>query len=1196
MVSMKERINRLAKGIIDSDLPKMIWTPDVIEDTVRVGTTVKREIFIGSENGLNVKGFVYSSNIRVRIPNDNNTFGGLRNHIVYEVDTSFLSAGDEIEGSFYLVTNCGEKEIPYLFHVDLATSGRILGNLNTAKDFLEVAEHDMDTALRLLEYQDFTEAPFMQDMHTRALYDSLKGHGSRQNFMEEFLVALGVKKPIRLMVEEDKKVYDNPGRRLEDFIVIRSDTWGYIYLEASADGDFIHLPKKSATQADFQDGTLRLPFNILSERLHVGKNYGAILIKTARGITKIPVEATVNSSRDAERAVFREEMREYLELRLEYESGMYEDALILNQMQKELDLIQMTSEQLLLSLLQAEIYVLTGRQDKACLILDEVRDSVLTKRLEQKELYCFYQYLQVKIWNDKEQKDSLIRLIQKYCSEEDRYRNDFILYLMLLKVNEELFENPVTVLISMEQEFKDGCHSPFLYVECLKLLEKEPGFLKNMARFELYALYFGAKRGMVSRDLALAAAKALNGAKGFKEIYLKLLCRLYEMYPEQEILSSVCSMMIKGNCRGSRCFEWYDKAIKASVSLTRLYEYFLYSLPEDYGKLLPREVLLYFSYSTELDAHSRCVLYSNILAYTQRDSDIYRLYERAIEQFALEQLFAGRINSRLAVIYKHMIYKELIDPQLARALPAVLKSNRITCRDAAMRYVVVRHGELMTEDAYPLQDGTAYVPLFSERDIILFQDSFGNRYLNIRYEKVSAMEAVDELLECCFEVYPDHPVLFVNACYEAMEKEELNGDNAALLELADQKMKLHPLFRSRLMSAIVRYYKKLADESGDGNRNSSVSYLLCLDKDALTRDERSGVCETLIRQNYYTEAYEMICRYGIEGIQIKRLLKLCTKMVLQNLFDEDDRLLHLAYVVFLEEKSDSVILDYLCEHFNGTVDQMYRVLMQGIKEHVETYDLEERLVAQMLFTGCTEKMDRVFELYASRKKTSENVVKAYFTVKSIEYFLYNKTTEDKVFAYLEAAVNNSVEKDKVPDIYLLALTRYYSTLPALQDDQLKLCQAVIDVLIEAGMIFAYFKDLAKFIVIPGNILDKEIIEYHGNKEIRPYLRLRILPEEEEYHYEDMRPVYKGIYIREKVLFEGEIMEYQILEDENGERKTVEEGSISCKEVTTRTLGNRFACLNEMSLSLELKNEAALREQMEEYLKKDAAVSELFTLQ
>lgn len=1194
---MKERINRLAKGIIDSELPKIIWTPDVIEETVRVGTTVKREIFIGSENGLNVKGFVYSSSIRVRIPNDNNTFGGLRNHIVYEVDTSFLSAGDEIDGSFYLVTNCGEKEIPYLFHVDLASSGRILGNLNTAKDFLEVAEHDMDTALRLLEYQDFIEAPFMQDMHTRAIYDGLKGHGSRQNFMEEFLVALGVKNPIRLMIEDGKKVYDNPGRLLEDSITIRNDTWGYLYLEASVDGDFIHLPKKSATQADFKDGTLRLPFNILSERLHAGRNYGAVLIKTARGITKIPVEATLSSkSADAERAAFREELKEYLELRLEYESGMYEDALILNQMQKELDLMKMTSENLLLPLLQAEIYVLTGRQDKACLILDEVRDRVLAKRLEQKELYCFYQYLQVKIWNDHEQKDSLIRLLQKYCSDEDRGQNDFMLYLMLLKVNEELFENPVTVLISMEQEFKDGCHSPFLYVECLKLLEKEPGFLRNMARFELHALHFGSKRGMMSRELALAAAKALNSAKGFKELYLKLLCTLYEKYPEQEILSSICSMMIKGNCRGNRYFEWYDKSIKAGISLTRLYEYFLYSLPGDYGKLLPREVLLYFSYATELDAHSRSVLYRNILSYTKRDSDIYRLYERAIEQFALEQLFAGRINSRLAVIYKHMIYKELIDTQMAKSLPVVLKSNRISCRDAAMRYMVVRHEELMTEDAYPLHDGVAYVPLFSERDIILFQDAYGNRYLNIRYDRTPAMEEVDELLECCFEVYPDHPVLFVNACYEAMEKEELSEDNAALLELADQKMKLHPLFRSRIMSSIVKYYKKMVDESEDGTRNNSVAYLLCLDKDSLTRQERSGVCETLIRQNYYSEAYEMICRYGTEGIQVKRLLKLCTKMVLQNLFDEDDRLLHLAYQVFLEEKNDSVILDYLCEHFNGTVDQMYQVLMQGIKEHVETYDLEERLVAQMLFTGGTEKMDRVFELYASRKKTSENVVKAYFTVKSVEYFLYDRTTEDKVFAYLEAAVNNSVEKDKVPDIYLLALTKYYSTLPALSDEQRELCQSVVDVLIEAGMIFAYFKDLAKFIMIPGNILDKEIIEYHGNKETKPYLRLRILPEEEEYHYEDMRPVYKGIYIREKVLFEGEIMEYQILEDENGERKKVAEGSISCREVTTRTPGNRFACLNEISLSLELKNEAALREQMEEYLKKDAAVAALFSLQ
>lgn len=1194
---MKERINRLAKGIVDSELPIMTFSPEQIEETIRINTTARRELFIGSGNGLNVKGLIYSSNARVRIPGNNNAFGGLRNHVIYEVDTTFMTAGDEIEGSFSLVTNCGEKEIPYLFHVDLSSSGRVLGELKTAEDFLKTAEQDMDTALRLLEYQDFTEAPFLQDMHVRAIYDGLKGHGNRQNFMEEFLVALGVKQPIRLMVDKETKVYREPAGHLEDTVTLRIDTWGYVYLEATAEGEFIHLPKKSATQADFKNGVLELPFRILSERLHGGRNFGTIFVTTARERIAVPIEVSAGGrDRDPEARVFREEMRRYLELRLDYESGIYEEALLLNQMQRELDLIKMTSDDPYLLLLQAELYLLTGRQDKACLVIDEARDRVIRERVDRRDLYCFYQYLQVKMKGDPEQKDSLIRLLQKYSSDGGRPAADFLMYLMMLRVNEELFENPGTVLISMEQEFKDGCCSPFLYVECLKLLEKQPELLKGLDRFETHALYFGAKRGMLSRELAFRAARAANSMKSFKTLYLRLLMAIYEKYPEKEILTSVCAMLMRGDKRDSRYFEWYEKGVKSGISLTRLYEYYLYALPEDYGKLLPREVLLYFSYGSELGSRTRSALYQNILKFADKESDVYKNYEREIEQFAMEQLLAGRINSVLAVIYRKMLYKELIDRQLAGMLPSVLRSNRISCHDDSMRYVVVRHEELMTEDAYPLREGTAYVPLFSDRDVIQFQDVNGNRYMNVKYEKAPVMDQVDELMKRCFEVAPEHPMLLVNACYEAMEKEEITDRDAAFLEQADQEMKLHPLFHQKIMSTIIRYYKKMADLGAEGERSASVTYLLCLDKDVLSREERNGVCETLIKQNYYQEAYDMICRYGAEGISSKRLLKLCTKMVLQNLFDEDDRLLQLAYRVFREEKSDSIILDYLCEHFNGTVEQMYRVLLQGLGEHVETYDLEERLVAQMLFTGKTEKMDKVFDLYASRKKTSENIVKAYFTVKSIDFFLNDIPTEDKVFAYLEGAVNNSVEKDKVPDIYLLALTKYYSTLPELSDEQRELCQTVVDVLIEAGMIFAYFKSLARFILIPGNILDKEIIEYHGSKNVKPYLQVRILPDEEEYHFEEMRPVYKGIYIREKVLFEGEIMEYRILTEQEGEQAVVAEGSISCGEVVTRAPGNRFACLNEMSLSLDVKNENALRLKMEEYLKKDAVVSSLFTIQ
>lgn len=1190
---MKERINRLAKGIIDSELPKMTWTPEKIDETLRMNTVVQRNLWINSENGLSVKGFIYSSNFRVRIPGDNNTFGGLRCRIIYEVDASFLAAGDEIEGSFYLVTNCGEKEIPYCFRVDVADSGQVLGDLQTAEDFLRVAETDTETALRLLEYPDFVEVPFMQDLHVRALYDGLRGHGSRANFMEEFLVGLGVKQPVHLTIPETARKYEELEANREDFVEIRIDTWGCVYLEASADGEFIHLPQKSATQADFVDGVWKLPVRILAERLHAGKNFGAILIRTARGTVRIPVEASPADAGGRNRAnmSFQRELGKYLTARLEYENGAGGSE-ALQRMQRELDLMKMTHYDAGLRLLQAELYILTDRREKAQAILEELKDCAALRTAEDRRTVCLYRYLYVTLTGNAEEKDTLIRMLQKYASEESG--NSLFYYLMLLRLDEELRKNPVTVLISMEQEFKDGCHSPFLYAAGLKLLETDPILLDNAGAFELHALYYGARRGTISRELALAAAGVVSAARAYRAFYRRLLTALYELYPEKEILEALCSMLIRGDCREKECFRWYSLALEAKLGLTRLYEYYIYAMPENYDRLIAREVFLYFSYSVNLDAGSQAKLYANLLTYGNSASDIYQAYERTMEQFAVEQLFAGRMDSALAVVYRNMLYPELVDTQMARVLPGILKSFRVECREA-MKYVVVRHEELMTEDAYLLNDGVAYVPLFSDRDVVLFQDENGTRYEHVSSAIEPAFSDDKALLRTCFEMNPSHPFLFMNACAEACQKETLTGDDALLLEHADQKMNLHPLFRTKVLSAIVRYYKSMADGAEQEKRDGSVSYLLSLNKDELTREERNGVCETLIRCGHFSEAYEMLSRYGLEGLRTDLLLRLCAKMLLQNLFDEDERLLYLAWYVFQKEKPDSVVLDYLCEHFNGTVAQMYDVLMQGLRLHVETYDLEERLVAQMLFTGNTERLDRVFELYASRKKTGENLVRAYFTVKSVEYFLENKPTDDKVFAFLEGAVQGSTDKERIPEIYLLALTKYYATLPELSEEQKRLCQSVVDVLLDAGMVFSYFKSLARFINIPGNILDKEIIEYHGTRQVRPYLRLRILPEEETFHYEEMRPVYRDIYIREKVIFEGEVLEYQIEEEEDGVRKMKTQGRLACREVPGRTRENRFAALNEMSLSLKVKNEMALREKMREYQKKDAVVAALFPI-
>ena len=606
-------------------------------------------------------------------------------------------------------------------------------------------------------------------------------------------------------------------------------------------------------------------------------------------------------------------------------------------------------------------------------------------------------------------------------------------------------------------------------------------------------------------------------------------------------------------------------------------------------------MLLYFSYDKDLDRHSRQVLYRNILEYMNPSAELYQNYTRHMEQFAMEQLFQSRISRSLAVIYEHMIYKDMIDSRVARVLPGILKSCRIRCGDSRMKYVIVRYEELEDEEAFLLENQTAYVPLFSERSVLLFQDAYGNRYLDVKHWKVSVMDR-PELLAQCYEVYPDHPMLKLSECRDIVNRGVETDDQAALLEEIVTQMHLSPVFEGRLMQAVTDYYCRKASEDKDGDGVFNCAYLVQIDKKHMAARQRQQICETLISQNYMREAYNMIRDYGSQYISTPRLMKLCTKTILMNLFDQDDLLLGLSHQVFCQGCYDSVILDYLCEHFNGTVSQMYEVLIQGVREHVETYDLEERLLGQMLFTGCCDQMDSVFELYMKRKTTKEMVVKAYFTQKSVQYFLEEKDMDQRVFEYLKQAVGNTFDKDRMPTIYLLALTRYFSTLDKVEAGDAELLKTMTSLLLEEGLVFPYTRELSKHIPVPEDIMDKAMVEYRGKKDAHPELQVRILPEETGYHSEDIRRVYQGIFVKQKVLFEGETMEYRIYDYLDGHRRLAAEGQVECDHKLEGKENSRFACLNEMGAAIKDRDDSRLLNAMEDYLKKSAALGRLFPME
>ena len=186
---MRERINRLARGIVDGGVPGLMIKPERLEGSFGAGQTVKGEFLVQSTNDLYIKGLVYSSNERVRAVNE--AFGGLRSHIIYEVDTRCMEDGDEIKGSFYLVTNGGEREIPYSLRIQTGTGGEELASLKTARDFANLARKNTELLCVCLSIRILYRHPLCRnrkpEAFTKACGEETEGKICWKNFWWLFM-------------------------------------------------------------------------------------------------------------------------------------------------------------------------------------------------------------------------------------------------------------------------------------------------------------------------------------------------------------------------------------------------------------------------------------------------------------------------------------------------------------------------------------------------------------------------------------------------------------------------------------------------------------------------------------------------------------------------------------------------------------------------------------------------------------------------------------------------------------------------------------------------------------------------------------------------------------------------------------------------------------------------------------------------
>ncbi|WP_036606442.1 DUF5717 family protein [Oribacterium sp. P6A1] len=732
---------------------------------------------------------------------------------------------------------------------------------------------------------------------------------------------------------------------------------------------------------------------------------------------------------------------------------------------------------------------------------------------------------------------------------------------------------------------------------------KEAGFMHDS---RLYTIYQGLKSGhdrKIALEQFLSAINQENRASVNSEA---CECRaessehedsskLQDVFAlevdDKPLIEKAAGICIREGATDKMAFDIYQRAIEMGSNITRLYEYYMFAMPKGWSGRLPREVYLYFDYESTMEDNMKLPLYYNILMNFSESDDVYQRYEHKIQSFAIDKLLKSAFNKRLSVIYDRMILSDMIDERIASVLPAILRSCRVTTTDQRMSYVVIKYRELNREEVYQLKDGSAYVPVFFDNSELLFQDDYGNRYIDVEHSLTRIMHKED-LERKCFEILPEHAMLKLVRAKKIAEKGIRTIDQLRLIEQVAADMDISRPYRSYLEHAALIYHESFTKDSDRLIDDSDITFLRNIDITSHNDEDRDILIRTYIKLNLFEDAYELLLQTEDSGIKRQYLEKLGRFLINDEKVSHSKDVMLLARKIFKMGTSDKDILNYLLKEYNGISADMIAILRQGIKTKADTEDMTERLLAQMLFCWAEDGLDDVYHIYRKQPNTQNVLIRAYITKRAIDYFIHGQKISDDVFEDIYGIVRDERIKERVPMIYLLAMSRHMAENKKLTGEEKMVLQDVIDFLIQKKLVFKYTRTLSDVIRIPDWVMDKYYIEYHGDKYVRPTLQMRILPDEQDFEEEEISRVYQNIYVRPITLFSREKAEYQIFDETRGE-DVADSGTIKADKCV-RHKGDTFDILNEMSDLLGLDNDRELREVMLRYVKNESVIDELFT--
>ncbi len=1174
---MKEVIDKLYLGIIEYDLPIPVLSVSEIKTQVNAATVKEGVINISSKNSVPIKGVVYSTNEKLKIINKE--FNAKEVDIKYIIDTTYSEKNDKIEGMINIITNGGEYTIPYDIDVGQTSADTTIGNVKNIFHFTNLVQTSYDEALKLFCSEKFREVFLKDDIHLLSIYDGLIDSVNCNLALEEFLIAANKKMPVQIQVLTGTKEYEQLEENYGDFVILSKNSWGYAKLDVEIKGDFITADKTEVTTFDFAGSNYEFNYVICVDKLHQGVNFGEIVFRNYATEQRVSIKVIKDSKDNKNSIEYKKYMYEledtYIDFRLRKISGN-------TWQEKSLDIIRrirnINDNSMFVKLFLSQIYITKGLESEASWLLENVAEELLEKRNENVELYCYYLYIRTIERREPDFTAEMLKKIKQYYNEG--YDNWKILWI-LLYLDEAYDTNISLKLTRIKEQFVNGMRTPLMYFEALNVFNEYPEYLRIINDFEMQVLFFGAKHNSIGRRLSKQISELLMKEKQFNKKLFDVMVNLYRLYGENYVLESMVQMLIRANKNDKKYFEWYSLAVEKGVKVTGLYEYFLHTLPDDYDKLIPQVILLYFTYNEDItqsevlagrniSSRRLAILYKNVIMHKDKIQSIYDMYEKQMELFAIDGLLNGKIDENYSVIYNEFLKPSLINNEIAENIPAIINTYMITCNNPYVKEVKIFHKELEKGETVPVIGNKAYVTMYTEDCSVVYVDLFGNRYVGEAHGSITRLMEQDQLMKLCFDMSVKDEGVLLYFCDKYLSYGLNDGNSALILKYVSNMENIKDRYKILVEKEIVDYYALNYD--GD----VVDTYLESVDITYLSNESKIKIIELAIVRGMFERAYEMMKVFGYSNIEPGRILKCCSKLIDKGI-EASDELTDMLVFAYKKGKYNENSLKYICQNYNATTKEMLEVWKTCNNFDCASRELDERVISQILFTGeCGSFIGKVFDDYC-KKGASYKVKKAVIVSKAYDYFAKETIIDENIFVHIRREIK---ENEDLIDICKLAFVKYCSELSSLDEEDITMCKEIIETLCAKGKRFEFFRKFGRYFDLPDSIIDKFIIEYRTTPSNRVFMHYIVEKgdlDEKSYIVKEMNEICQGVFTFEYVVFYGETFKYYISEEGFEEKIVSESKNIFIGEEESIKDNTRYGMLNSMMLCREMGEDTTLEE-------------------